>query len=165
MGEISAEEFAERKVKFLAEKKKLDGLFGDTSKRVDKWLDTADEMLTFIENAKYKFENGTIETRRSILSTLGSDLILKDKILSIDIDKSLFPIKRISKQVTAIRERLEPLKTIDKQKEFDLLCNKNLLMRRVRDSNSRDPFEPTDFPGLRTRPTMRTLHKMDNTLN
>ena len=129
-GEISAEEFAERKVKFLAEKKQLDGLFGDTSKRVDKWLETADEMLTFIENAKDKFENGTIETRRSILSTLGSDLILKDKILSIDIDKSLFPIKRVSKDVSAIKERLEPLNTVEKQGEFDALCSQNLVMRR-----------------------------------
>lgn len=134
-GEISAEEFSERKIKFLAEKQQLDNLFGDTSKRVDRWLDTADEMLTFIENAKDKFENGTIQTRRSILSTLGSDLILKDKILSIDIDKSLFPIKRVSKEVNAISNRLEPLKTVDKQKQFDALCEKNLVMRRVRDSN------------------------------
>ncbi len=130
-GEISAEEFAERKIKFLAEKKQLDGLFGDTSKRVDRWLDTADEMFTFIENAKDKFENGTIQTRRSILSTLGSDLILKDKILSIDIEKSLFPIKRVSKEVNAISKRLEPLKTIDKQREFNALCDKNLVMRCV----------------------------------
>ena len=92
-------------------------------------VDTADEMLTFIENAKDKFENGTIQTRRSILSTLGSDLLLKDKILSIDIDKSLFPLKRVSKEVTAISKRLEPLKTIDKQREFDALCDKNLVMR------------------------------------
>jgi len=129
-GEISAEEFADRKARLLLEKKQLDGLVGDTSKRVDRWLDTADQMFTFIENAKSKFETGSIETRRSILSTLGSDLILKDKILSIDIDKSLFPIKRVSKAVCAIKERLEPLKTLDKQKEFDLLCDKNLLMRR-----------------------------------
>ena len=129
-GEISAEEFAERKTKVLAEKKQLDGIFGDTSKRIDRWLDTADEMLTFIENAKSKFDKGTVKTRRSILSTLGSNLIIKDKILRIDIEKSLFPIKRISKEVHAIKERLEPLKTLDKQREFDALCDKNLVMRR-----------------------------------
>lgn len=129
-GEISAEEFAERKIKFLAEKKQLDNLFGDTSKRVDRWLNTADEMLTFIEGAKYKFDNGTTETRRSILSTLGSDLILKDKILNIDIEKSLFPIKRVSKTVAKIKERLEPVKTVDKQREFDRLCSQSLIMRR-----------------------------------
>lgn len=130
-GEISAEEFAEKKLKYLAEKKQLDGLFENTSKRVDRWLNNADEMFAFIENAKDKFENGTIQTRRSILSTLGSDLILKDKILSIDIDKSLFPIKRVSKEIKAISKRLEPLKNIDKQKSFDLLCEENPVMRRM----------------------------------
>ena len=134
-GELSAEEFAERKGKLLIEKKKLDDLFGETSKRVDRWLDTADEMLTFIENAKDKFETGTMETRRSILSTLGSDLILKDKILSIDIEKSLFPLKRVTKDVYAIKERLEPLNTIEKQKEFDALCEKNPRVLPGRDSN------------------------------
>jgi len=132
-GEITAEEFAERKVRLLAEKKQLDGLFEKTSKRVDKWLDTADEMLTFIENAKYKFNSGTIETRRSILSTLGSDLILKDKILSIDIEKSLFPIKRVTEEVNAIKKRLEPLKDLEKQKEFDALCEQNPVVLGVLD--------------------------------
>ena len=124
-GEISAEEFAERKIKFLSEKKQLSGLFENTDKRVDGWLDTADKMLTFIENAKYKFENGTTQTRRAILSTLGSNLILKDKILNIDIEKSLFPIKRITRDVQAIKERLEPLNNIEKQKQFDVLCEEN----------------------------------------
>lgn len=124
-GEITAEEFAERKIKFLAEKKQLDSLFENTSKRVDRWLDNADEMLTFIENAKDKFENGSIQKRREILSTLGSDLILKDKILSIDIEKSLFPIKRIAKDVNEISKRLEPLNSVEKQKQFDALCGQS----------------------------------------
>jgi len=63
----------------------------------------------------------------------GSDLILKDKILSIDIEKSLFPLKRVSKEVIAISKRLEPLKNIDKQREFDALCDKNLVMRCLLD--------------------------------
>lgn len=91
-------------------------------------------MLTFIEGAKYKFDNGTTETRRSILSTLGSDLILKDKILNIDIEKSLFPIKRVSKTVAKIKERLEPVKTVDKQREFDRLCSQSLIMREWLDA-------------------------------
>ncbi|HUC89087.1 MAG TPA: recombinase family protein [Candidatus Paceibacterota bacterium] len=127
-GEITAEEFAKKKIELLADKKKLDDLFGNTSKRVERWLENADEMLTFIEEAKYKFDKGTIETRRSILSTLGSDLILKDKIFNIDIEKSIFPIKRITKDIKAISERLEPLKGIEKQKQFNALCEKNPIL-------------------------------------
>jgi hypothetical protein len=135
-GEISPEEFAEKRLKLLEEKKKLEKLFADTGKRVDKWIETGDRMLDFIENAKHKFENGGIEVRRGILSTLGSDLILKDKMLSIDIEKSLFPIKRVSKTLARIKERLEPVKNGDKQREFDRLCSQSLVMRRIGDSNS-----------------------------
>ena len=51
----------------------------------------------------------------------------------IDIDKSLFPIKKVSKEANAISKRLEPIKTIDKQKEFDLFCDKNPVMRCMLD--------------------------------
>jgi hypothetical protein len=68
------------------------------------------------QNAPFQFWPTTL---------LGSDLILKDKILSIDIEKSLFPIKRSVKEIDAIKERLEPLNTIEKQEEFDALCEQN----------------------------------------
>ncbi len=61
-------------------------------------------MLAFIEQAKEKFTHGSVSVRKRILSTLGSNLIIKDKILSIDIEKSLLPMKKISKQVKAIRK-------------------------------------------------------------
>jgi hypothetical protein len=111
-------------------------MFNDTGKRIDKWIETGDRMFDFIKNAKYKFESGKPEVKRSILSTLGSDLVLKDKILSLSIEKSLFPLKRVSKSVNEIKKRLEPLNNEDKQREFDRLCNQNLVVRRVRDSNS-----------------------------
>ena len=129
-GEISAEEFAEKKPKLLAEKAQYEKLFNDTGKRIDGWIETGDRMFDFIENAKYKFENGKPEVKRSILSTLGSHLILKDKILSIDIEKSLFPIKRVSKTLSDLKGRLEPVNTLEKQREFDHSCSQNLVMRR-----------------------------------
>jgi len=128
-GEISPEEFAEKRSKLLEEKKQFEKLFADTGKRIDGWIETGDRMFDFIENAKYKFENGKPEVKRSILSTLSSDLVLKDKILSLSIEKSLFPLKRVSKSVNAIKNRLEPLNTLEKQKQFDALCDKNLLVR------------------------------------
>ena len=50
---------------------------------------------------------------------------------TLHIDKSLFPIKRVSKEVNAISKRLEPLNAIEKQRGFDVLCNQNLVMRAV----------------------------------
>ncbi len=94
-GEIGPEEYAEKKVKLLAEKKRLDGHYENTSERVERWMQTGDEMFTFIEEAKWKLEKGNLQVRRSILSALGSNLIIKNKILSIDREQCLFPIKKI----------------------------------------------------------------------
>ena len=107
------------------QRKELEKQFGDTGKRIDQWEKTGDEMLTFIETAVDKFKNGSLMTRKSILSTLGSDLVLKDKILKIDIEKSLFPLKKIKNEVLAIKERLEPLNDLEKQAQFDLLCEQS----------------------------------------
>ncbi len=108
-GELGQEEFTQKQAEYLEEKKTFKGLLDRTDVRIDQWNRTADEMLTFIEQAKEKFTNGSIQVRKRILSTLGSNLLIKDKILSIDIEKSLLPMKKISKEVKAIKERLEPV--------------------------------------------------------
>lgn len=129
-GEISSDEFAEKRAKLLEEKKSLEKLFTDTGKRVDKWIETGDRMFDFIQNAKEKFLSGSISTKREVLSTLGSDLIVNNKKLKIDIDKALFPLKRVSKEVNEMRERLEPLNTQEKQREIERLYAQSLIVRR-----------------------------------
>lgn len=135
LGEITSEEYTEKKAGLYVQRKELEKQFGDTGKRIDQWEKTGDEMLTFIETAVDKFKNGSLMTRKSILSTLGSDLVLKDKILKIDIEKSLFPLKKIKNEVLAIKERLEPLNTIEKQAQFDLLCEQSPRVLGYKDSN------------------------------
>ncbi len=124
-GEIGPEEYAEKKEKLLAEKKKLDVSYDNTTERVERWMKTADEMFTFIEEAKWKLDKGDLHVRRGILAALGSNLIVKDKILSIDTEKCLFPIKKISKEVLAIHKRLEPINTLEKQRLFEQKCSQS----------------------------------------
>lgn len=134
-GEIDAEEYAERKAILLEEKKKFVDQFENNDKKVDKWIETGDQMFTFIANAREKFTNGTPEVKRSILSTLGSNLVIKDKRISIDIEKSILPLRRISKDVNEIKKALEPLNTQEKQAQFEQSCIENPVVLRVRDSN------------------------------
>lgn len=134
-GEISPEDFAKKQSEYLAEKKEFKKNLDTTDARVDQWNRTSDEMLTFIERAQERFANGTLQTKRNILSTIGSNLIIKDKKLSIDMEKSLFPMKKISVAVKAIKERLEPLNTIEKQAEFERLCTQSPMMSPRQESN------------------------------
>ncbi len=134
-GEIDGEEFTRRRTPLLAEKKRLEDLFATTAKRVDAWMNTGDEMFTFIDQAVAKFKNGTIHERRAILSALGSNLLVKDKMISIDIEKCLFPLTKVSGEVKAIKERLEPINTVEKQEQFEQMCANSPRVLRVRDSN------------------------------
>jgi site-specific DNA recombinase len=136
-GEISPEDFTKKQEQYLSEKNKFKKLLDGSDNRIDQWNQTSNEMLTFIEKAQERFKNGTLQTKRSILSTLGSNLIIKDKIISIDIEKSLFPMKKISIEVKAIKERLEPLNTLEKQKQFEQMCDENPMMCAQQGSNLR----------------------------
>ena len=82
-------------------------------------------MFTFIEEAKWKFTNKDLEVRRKILAALGSNLLIKDKKLSIDTEKCLFPIKKVSSEVRAIIAPLEPLNTVEKQGRFEQKCSES----------------------------------------
>ena len=134
-GEIGPEEYAEKKAKLLAEKKLLDSTYDNTTERVERWTNTADEMFAFIEQAKWKIEKGNLEVRRSILAALGSNLIIKDKKLSIDTENCLFPVRKISSEVREIHKRFEPINTKEKQRQFEQTCSQSPTLLRVRDSN------------------------------
>lgn len=76
-----------------------------------------------------------LETKKEIFFSLGSDLILKDKMLSISWDNLLFPIQAMAKEVHAIRERLEPEKDVAVAKDLAEIYDQNPRMLRDLDSN------------------------------
>jgi site-specific DNA recombinase len=133
--EISAEQFSEKKIPLLKDKARLEGLLANTGRMVEKSLENADEMLTFVEDAKFKFETGGLEARKRILATLGSNLILKNRKLTIDMDNTLVPMKNTARAVATIHKKLEPLKKQMKQGDFERLYAKNPRVLGGRDSN------------------------------
>ncbi len=132
-GEISAEDFGQKQTQYLAEKRELKKHLDLTDDRVEQWNRTSDELLTFVEKARERFKNGTRQTKRSILATLGSNLLLKDKKLSIDVEKCLFPMKKVSSEVKAIKERLEPQNNKVNQEDFERSCLENPIVLRTWD--------------------------------
>ncbi len=134
-GELTEQEFLERKTRAQEEKDNFKKALGNTDQRVEKWLEAADDMLLFITHARDKFKNGSMETRRRILSTLGSNLLIKDKKLIVNLAETLLPMPECAKYVKQIKERLEPLDTVEKQKDFEALCLQNPSLLRDLDSN------------------------------
>jgi len=63
--------------------------------------------LLHTNDAKKKFETGTLEDKRQILACLGRNLILKDEILTIELREPLTFVKNVASEV---KLRLEPVK-------------------------------------------------------
>ncbi len=138
---IGDDEYNAKIAPLKKEKAQLEELLGDTGDRVNKWLSIGDEMLAFIKDATEKFNKGSIPIRKGILSTLGQNLLLKDRILQIDLEKSLFPMESISAEVSKIHKRLEPRKTVVTQEQLEALYDKNPLVQRHGESNPASMLE------------------------
>ncbi|HDJ30411.1 MAG TPA: hypothetical protein ENF31_00370 [bacterium] len=134
-GEITEEEFLRNKPKLIKEKIRLEELLNDTGDRVNKWLEVAEKTFAFVEKAKERFKNGTLEEKREILAALGSNLILKDKKLSISIQKPLLLLEGVAKEVKAIHRRLEPLESVENKGKIDDIYSQSPILLRGQDSN------------------------------
>lgn len=120
-GEISEQQFKDKKAKIIKEKMHLQELLKDTDKRVDNWLERAEEALIFAQNAKLAFENGTLQRKREILNTLGSNLLLKDRKLRINLENCLLPMKKVDTGSGNKKSGFEPLDLcLDKRKNTAL---------------------------------------------
>jgi hypothetical protein len=110
--EITEEEFMRRKASLLTEKHRLQGLINDATKGVDDWLKTADTYFSFATNTIQKFENGTSEEIRELLTLLGSDLSLLDGKISVSLAEPLVLIQKIAPEVMAINQRFGPVESV-----------------------------------------------------
>ena len=116
-GEITDEEFSKKKTAVAQEKARLQELLNDTDGRIDSWLEVAHRVIKFSEDAKEAFENKGIYAKKMILTALGSNLLLKDKILEIDVQNVLLPMQFVSSGVNSKSDTFEPLKTgLNKEK-------------------------------------------------
>lgn len=70
-GQIDDETFTRKKPAFEGqEKKRLKGLLDETDKAVDDWLEQGEYLFNFAEVGKIRFERGTIEEKKDVLSYL-----------------------------------------------------------------------------------------------
>jgi len=129
--EITQEEFQLRKEPLATEKKQWEQIFNKTSQDTDGFYKKADEVFDFCRDAKQKLENGDTFEKKEVFARLGSHLLLKDKIVVIDMENTLIPIKDVVKE----NKRLEPLKIGKNSREIEELFEKSPRMLRGLDSN------------------------------
>lgn len=134
--EITEEEFLRKKLELLEEKSRAQELLNDTDRRIEKSIEKTETIFNFAKDAKTKFENGTIEDKKKILSTLGQNLTLKDGRLNIDIQKPLILIENAKGEIKKAHKKLEPLKKPIDIRELDKIYSQNPVLGGRGDSNS-----------------------------
>lgn len=125
-GEISPQEYSKKKENLVNEQLRLEELLADTNNRVRSWLTTADKLFSFAETAKQRFENGDMQTKKDILSCLGSNLTLKDRILSINLNPVLGIVGKVAPEIRELHIMLEPQKDQLNQGDYEDLYSKNV---------------------------------------
>ena len=145
-GEITPEEFSQRKKELLEEKSRLEQLLNNTGGQVNKWMEIAEDVFTFASDAKEKFENGDWQTKKQILSALGSHLVLEDRKLSVDLENALLPMKAILKSLKNFGNRLEPPKSGSNKRKTGISLPVSPALLREGDLHPRPPgYEPGEL--------------------
>jgi site-specific DNA recombinase len=108
---LSDEEYGRRRVELLKIKKKLEELFNDAGHRVEQQLKLSEQTFEFACAVQERFAKGDPKTKKEILTTMGSNLILKDKKLLIEARKPFFILRNTLSPEKPIISPIEPEKT------------------------------------------------------
>lgn len=103
-------------------KKILDG----ADERVDEWIAKTEKVFNFAITAKERFEHGDLSIKNSILFNLGVNVVIKDRRVSIDIDKPLKIIQKAKPQMKSILDSLEPQGKPVSMEDVKILLSKNV---------------------------------------
>ena len=132
---LSDEEYAKRKAELLKEKVRLEEMMRDYNQRVNKWLDIAEKTFDFACHALYWFKNGTSEEKTQILQALGSNLILRDKKLQIELKKPFYWLAGVQCGLKSENWRFEPEKSAQNEFKLGKSSAQSSILLRGLDSN------------------------------
>lgn len=134
-GELSPEEYRERKSRLVEEQRKWDELLADAGSRTATWEERAERLFTFAETARNRFQRGDMDAKREILACLGTTITLENRTLSVQTEKPLSILAQLAPEVRSLHRRLEPAKKTATQTDWAVLYGKIPKGRPLRDSN------------------------------
>ena len=150
---LSLEEYAPQRKTFMDEKHQLEGARQNTGRKIDEWVDWAENSFSFATAARVWFELGTPEQKRDIFASLSrSNLILKDKELAISLRNPLDLYAAIALRYPNTTKAFEPRNGGSNKGKYLPFAVDIPSLRRRRDSNSRCPFEHATFPRWWNKP-------------
>lgn len=133
--------FAEEKKRIEADIKRLEDLLGDANKRADKWADFVAETFDFAYYARMRFAHGELPEKREVFVKIGSNFILKDQKLALELDKDYFGFTE------DFVKQIDPLgideKRMDKLQEASLVPDDPRWLRGMDSNHDRRSQNPS----------------------
>ncbi len=128
--EIDKESYL-RRMNFLEEEKiRLYDLINEREDNTEKRLEKAEEFFTFAKDALEVFNKRDPQKQKEILIGLGSNLLLKDKELTLLEEETLFSMERLAFEVQAIHKNVRtPKNGLNKAKIEELYEKSPNLLR------------------------------------
>lgn len=133
------------------EKSRLHEELTKMDSHVTEWSNLAVQTFDLVRNIKERFTNGSIEQRKTILRTVGSNLVIFNKKVDITIRN---PFEYIQKAVSVINdgEWLEPDDLPDLPTQIGILQCENFNWGGRRDSNPQPLVPQTSAPPIELHP-------------
>lgn len=107
------DEFKGLKQALVKERDDLQKQLEQARNKLDKRNEECERIFNFCHLALKEFSTGDLMKKRNIFSTIGSDLILKDKKLCIQKVHPLLLIENELSKQKKLKSRLEPVKSVD----------------------------------------------------
>ncbi|GAH53991.1 unnamed protein product, partial [marine sediment metagenome] len=107
------QEYLQHKNKLLLERERLKEKLKDVSHSAEKQPELTERAFTFACYAIYWFDHGTLEQKNTILKTIGSNFILKDRKLSLELKNPWLFLTEDFKESKPKEETLEPSERLD----------------------------------------------------
>jgi site-specific DNA recombinase len=107
---ISEEEYKTSKSGLEQELKLLEAQRGSSNVQTQNWVEVMENTLDFVACARQRFVVGDVATKKSIFRALGSNLILMDGKLNVELNSWFQPFTKLKKLEASPLSRLEPAK-------------------------------------------------------
>jgi len=122
---ISVADFKVKKESIEREKKTLKKLVDNSDNRQSEWIDIMEKVMEFAKTARDRFEHGCPQIKKEIMFNLGSNFVLFDRIVKLDLDSPLRLVERVAKDAGELDSTLELSKKLDNKEEIVLAYASN----------------------------------------
>ena len=136
---IDDEEFKRQQIELTAEKNKFKAQLDQVDERANQWLELSIEAFDFARYAVHRFKEGNSDVRKEIINKLGSNFVLKDKIISFELNNVLKIILQGKEKIKIEVARFEPEFSNFYSYKTSQTFEKIQLWRDRPDSNRRPP--------------------------